>query len=164
MISPDPEWVDLRNQILQLDTEGTPDPDQRAQLEQELFDRYVAIQRGGTTSGGLPYPDPLDPAAEGADAIRALAEAVGARIPLKEAGGTYVVPAGGTPAVTFPAGMFTVPPLLQVTSITTDANVTTLRITGLTASGFTAQIYNLAGIRVAGNVIWYARNYPGQPA
>lgn len=37
----------------------------------------------GTTSGGLPYPDPTDPVAEGADAIRALAEKL-------DIAGTYV--------------------------------------------------------------------------
>ena len=30
----------------------------------------------GTTPSGLPYPEPTDPVAEGADAIRALAEAI----------------------------------------------------------------------------------------
>lgn len=33
----------------------------------------------GTTPGGLPYPDPTDPVADGATAIRALAEALDAR-------------------------------------------------------------------------------------
>ena len=39
--------------------------------------RYRELVRGGTTPGtGLPYPNPTDPVAEGAAAIRALAEAV----------------------------------------------------------------------------------------
>ena len=34
----------------------------------------------GVTAGGLPYPEPTDPVAAGADAIRALAEAIEARL------------------------------------------------------------------------------------
>lgn len=76
MSTPDPEWVNLRQQILQLEHSGTADPDQLHQLEDQLYDRYLQLARGGVTPGGLPYPDPTDPVAEGADAIRALAEAI----------------------------------------------------------------------------------------
>lgn len=44
--------------------------------------RYLELERGATTPGGYPYPDPTDPVAEGAAAIRALAEAVQARMVL----------------------------------------------------------------------------------
>lgn len=38
--------------------------------------RYLEIMASAVTPGGLPYPSPTDPVAQGADAIRALAEAV----------------------------------------------------------------------------------------
>lgn len=53
--------------------------DQLAPLYDELHAAYLAAPRGGTTtSQKLPYPDPTDPVANGANAIRALAEAVDA--------------------------------------------------------------------------------------
>jgi hypothetical protein len=45
-------------------------------LIDRLHAAYLVTPRGGTTGGGLPYPSPTDPVAAGADAIRALAEAV----------------------------------------------------------------------------------------
>lgn len=49
--------------------------------------RYLELVRGGVTPvAALPYPDPTDPVAEGADAIRALAEAVDDYLPTAWAG------------------------------------------------------------------------------
>lgn len=46
------------------------------ELREQLHTRYLELGRGAVTPGGLPYPDPTDPVAEGANAIRALAEAL----------------------------------------------------------------------------------------
>ena len=63
----------------------------------------------GTTPNGLPYPEPTAPVAGGADAIKALAQALRiatgiATIPPGTVAGNVVV------AVTFPAGLFTTAP------------------------------------------------------
>lgn len=67
----DDEYADLLRQY-----RDQPTPE----LRDRLHARYVALREaellGGTTSSGLPYPDPSDPVAGGADAIRALAEAL----------------------------------------------------------------------------------------
>lgn len=51
------------------------------ELLEQLHARYIELLRGGTTVSGLPYPYPTDPLSEGADAIRALAEAIEAGLP-----------------------------------------------------------------------------------
>jgi len=59
----------------------------------------------GTTTNGLPYPDPTDPLAEGANAIKALALAVDAstaKILSYQSGLTYLTFAGGNSTLTFP--------------------------------------------------------------
>lgn len=53
-----------------------PPGDEATALMDEAITRYSELGRGGVTDGGLPYPDPTDPISEGADAIRALAEAL----------------------------------------------------------------------------------------
>lgn len=74
MTEPDAEYSALLVQLAGA-TPGTPAADA---LAEQLHTRYLAIVRGGVTSTrGYPYPDPTDPVAEGADAIRALAEAIG---------------------------------------------------------------------------------------
>ena len=42
----------------------------------------------GHTAYGLPYPDPTDPLADGANAIRALAEAIGPKVHIQSVGAT----------------------------------------------------------------------------
>lgn len=85
MSDPDPEYVDLLRRL----KDGDGDPEE---LVEALHSRYLALPRGGTTAGrGYPYPDPTDPIAEGADAIRALAEAIGAL----DQPWTVVAPASG---------------------------------------------------------------------
>lgn len=66
-----------------------------------------------TTVNGLPYPDPEDPVAEGAAAIRALAESV------KILSGIVVMPSGANSAgvaITFPAGFFSSAPSVTVSA------------------------------------------------
>ena len=68
----------------------------------------------GTTSKGLPYPEPTDPVAAGADAIKALAQAI--KQPLTGVVSVAVSNATtASQAVTFPAGYFTSAPTVTVT-------------------------------------------------
>lgn len=73
-----------------------------------------------TTAGGYPYPNPTDPAAAGADNIKALADAVQLRLRTSAGGTTPLVVAAGSAfqqaAVTFPVGRFTAPPSVAVSS------------------------------------------------
>lgn len=78
MTTPDPQYVDLLGQITAAEASGAS-PDAISALTEQLHTRYLALVRGGTTPHGFPYPDPTDPLAEGADAIRALAEAIDAK-------------------------------------------------------------------------------------
>lgn len=75
----------------------------------------------GTTTFGLPYPEPTDPVAEGAAAIRELAEAVNIKLPalnnshaaIKIQGSNNSIlstNASGTARITFPSAYGT-PPL-----------------------------------------------------
>jgi hypothetical protein len=74
MTLPDPRYVTLLTQLLEAETAG--DDAAAAALADLLQARYLELERGGTTPAGLPYPNPTDPVAEGASAIRALAEAI----------------------------------------------------------------------------------------
>lgn len=76
MSEPDAQYFELLAQAAALD----PDADASAIFE-AMHSRYLELVRGGTTPtpNGYPYPDPTDPIAEGADAIRALAEALNNR-------------------------------------------------------------------------------------
>jgi len=116
----------------------------------------------GTTPNGLPYPEPTDPVAQGAAAIKALAEAVDPRVGARaiatgQATLTSITPNTlATLAVSFPAGRFTAAPLVFVSL--NAANVhgcTPAAATAITASGFT-----LNGARTTGNanipVSWLA--------
>lgn len=87
MTEPDPQYVELKTQLAQL---AQDDPAAAALIEQ-LHSVYLGLVRGGVTASGLPYPDPTDPISEGADAIRALAEAIGAN----DHPWTNVTPASG---------------------------------------------------------------------
>jgi hypothetical protein len=68
-------WTDLRDELAR-----SKSLDDARRIVDEMHDAYLAAPSplGGVTPGGLPYPSPTDPVAEGADAIRALAEAVDA--------------------------------------------------------------------------------------
>jgi hypothetical protein len=68
----DTEYAQLLAQLL-------ADP-ANATIREALYARYVEISPlGGTSTDGYPYPVPTDPVAQGADAIRALAEALNGR-------------------------------------------------------------------------------------
>jgi hypothetical protein len=67
----DPQYLEILERLVRGD--GNP-----VDLADELHARYLALPRAGATPAGLPYPSPTDPIAQGADAIRALAEAIDA--------------------------------------------------------------------------------------
>ena len=128
-------------------------------------DHYVnerGRELGTTPTAGLPYPEPTDPVALGADAIKSLATALDLRVPIKGlAWGLATltgITAGNlvTMAVTFPAGRFTLAPNVQLTlSASNSHGCYPPAATGVTATGFT-----LNGGRSTGNanipVYWMA--------
>lgn len=96
MTTPDPQYVQLQQQTAAAAADGDPTDE----LVEQLHARYLQLLRGGQTTDGYPYPDPTDPLAEGADAIRALAEAL--------AGRTVTIVTGKTPTdlpSSFPLGI-----------------------------------------------------------
>lgn len=74
---------------------------QHADLAEQLHATYLALALGGTTPGGYPYPDPTDPVASGADAIRALAEAADPMATKFADAATQNVGSGSGTALTF---------------------------------------------------------------
>lgn len=84
--------------------------------------------RSGTTTGGLPYPSPSDPIAQGADAIKALAEALNPGVFKAYAAGRGTKTFGGATAsgtftITLPAGRFTTIPIFLISSENTSAGL-----------------------------------------
>lgn len=98
----------------------------------------------GTTPTGFPYPEPGDPIAGGADAIKALAGRIDQT---RMAAGQLLGPAGGIAAgamsaaipVAFPAGRFTQTPVVVITS--SDARLT-VSFASPTRNGFTIYARN----------------------
>ena len=78
MTNPDPQYVALMGEIVEAGESGASAETVGALLDQ-MHARYLDLVRGASTGDGYPYPDPTDPLAEGADAIRALAEALSYR-------------------------------------------------------------------------------------
>lgn len=75
MSEPDEQYESQLAEASAADDAGAPRDDVLEILER-LHATYLELVRGGVTPTGLPYPAPTDPLSEGADAIRALAEAV----------------------------------------------------------------------------------------
>jgi hypothetical protein len=70
-------WSELAVELVK----ATTDADRR-RIADEMHAAYLDEPSllAGTTGGGLPYPSPVDPVAQGADAIRALAEAIDTKL------------------------------------------------------------------------------------
>ena len=111
----------------------------------------------GTTSNGLRYPEPTDPVAQGAVAIRNLAEDVNGKYPIIQTGKTNVAmtAGGGSITVTFPKP-FTAPPVLALTCNAITGNVAvTASVTALTVTSFTCILRQDGGASFAGNGFLY---------
>lgn len=76
--------------------------------------------------------------------------------PHADAAGSVNTGATGTTAVSFPAGKFSVPPIVPQPSVTGHPNVCVAFVTGITAAGFSVQVFTLAGAQVAATVNWTA--------
>jgi hypothetical protein len=89
MTAPDTQLEDLYARL-----RADLDPDERTALEDEAHARYLELIVGlsAVTGTGLPYPVPTDPISQGADAIRALAEAIDTQIPVRQIAYAYVAP------------------------------------------------------------------------
>lgn len=95
----------------------------------------------GTTGRGYPYPEPTEPVAQGADAIKALATAVDTTGLVRIAAGTVSLnitslDTNFTVPVTFPAGRFTAAPMV-VTNGASFSPITATSATAINANGFT---------------------------
>ena len=103
MAEPDPQYIAARNAALA----ATPGSSAQLAAIQTAHQRYLALNRGGVV-GGSPYPSPLDPAFELADAIRRLAEAIRPSASGQVISTTSVaVNTWIDIPITFPAGRFT---------------------------------------------------------
>jgi len=155
MSTPDPDWVNLRRQLVQLAGADNPDPQQLVELTEKLHARYTQLQRGGVTAGGLPYPYPLDPVAEGADAIRALAEAIPVMAAGSATSGTVVAPGGfSDTAIQFPAGRFATSPLVFASSV---GYRFVMSVNAISAAGCNLRSGNWSGVADApGTLRWFA--------
>jgi hypothetical protein len=118
-----------------------------------------------STTNGYPYPAGTDRLADGNEAMQALAEAVDAKAGVR-ASGTAVIPSAalGTVvplAVTFPAGRFSVAPLVETAALVSNPERAHTSCENVTATGFT-----LNGCRTSGtvsdiNANWHARSAAG---
>lgn len=108
-----------------------------------------------TTAKGIPYPENTDAFADGADAVKALADWMEANGAKRVHAGSVVVPvtasATGTAAVVFPAGKFTAAPIVVAMCIGTSVYFATTT-GGPTAAGFTAQVRHNANTSQTVNV------------
>lgn len=155
MTDPDPQLVELAQELKTADAADKPD------LREQMFTRYLELVRGGNTAGGLPYPDPDDPWFEGADAIRALAEAIDTRTPFAQAAGVVTFPTAGvgateTVVVTLPAGRFTVAPAVQITAQSSVPRVRAVSVSGISTTRFTAYYSNTGTAAAAISASWSA--------
>ena len=122
----------------------------------------------GTTPKGFPYPEPTDPVAAGADAIKALAQAIDTHVG-RVASGAVTVTGDGTSvnpgaAVTFPAGRFTANPRV-IAEVVGGSNVNLAGVsTGITTTGCTVFAFLRAGGAIANGtnvtVNWIAVQAP----
>lgn len=162
MPTPDPDYVALRNAALSA-LNGSP-----AQLEaiEAAHQVYLQLDRGGRTPAGMPYPSPLDPLFEVADAIRALADALGDSGVIPTAAGGI---AQGTVfssvqyQFTFPRPFAFAPRIfLQAWNTTTATHWATLE-GPVTGSGFLYRINRLGAAPIAGFLNWWALPPLGSP-
>jgi hypothetical protein len=116
----------------------------------------------GITSGGLPYPEPTDPIADGAAAIRALAEAIDATRQTGSVVASGVSPNTGAYTVTFPKPYSAAPNI--AVSILGGGPGTEWSVIVITrsATGFTGQVFRGGVPPNSGTatVMWIAQGVP----
>jgi hypothetical protein len=143
-------WADIAARLF------SAAPDDRPALIEELHQAYLADPRA-TTPNGLPYPAPTDPIAQGADAIRSLAQAIDNQpgvVGIQR--GTAATAASGVTQVVFPKP-YSVVPVVLVTAYTSGGNVGIAYLGAApTAAGFGVRTYTTAAAQVAGSVGWVA--------
>ena len=117
----------------------------------------------GNTPNGLPYPLGTEPISQGDDAILALATALDKRVPYRMAGGSLPFGAiangaSGNVTVPYPAGLFTVPPILLVLSALNRLNPA---VTANSAVQATINLANFSGANAgASSFLWLAIQLP----
>lgn len=112
----------------------------------------------GTTANGYPYPEPGDPVAQGAAAIKALAAAAETLARASAAGsGTITAAANGTvnQLVTLPAGRFKTAPAVTVNPITGAPKDRACAARDSTVTSFKFYLYSTTAGAVAFD--WIAR-------
>jgi|SRR5262245_12532347 len=115
----------------------------------------------GTTAGGLPYPEPTDPIAQGADAIKNLATKTEARYLSGFANVTSA--ANGVCTVTFPAAFPSAPNVIAVLQFSTGGTDFTGYVITSTTTGFTYRLFQagaLVGAGVAARINYLAIGVP----
>jgi hypothetical protein len=117
----------------------------------------------GTTSSGFTYPEPSDPVADGADAIKALAQQIESMVGVFASGGGSInLPSGGanngSEAVTFPAGRFGAVP--RVVACVQGASFWFATVSAVTTAGCTITVRNMDNNTATGTVAysWMARS------
>lgn len=109
----------------------------------------------GTTAKGYPYPEPTDPIAAGADAIKALAQAVNDRLSTRIQAGGLNIPAAGSVVLTFPTP-FTSPPWVFATLRTTAASGRIVMVGTASNTAVTFYCQTAAGANAAADINWLA--------
>jgi hypothetical protein len=115
-----------------------------------------------TTAGGLPYPVPTDPVAQGADAIRALAEAIDRHFLTGAFTGNTA--ANGVLTVTFPgAGFTSAPTVIAALQFGAGGTDFTGYLIASTNTGFTYRLFQSGSPAAAGvtaRINWLAVGVP----
>lgn len=124
----------------------------------------------GNTPNGLPYPEPTEPVAGGAVAIKGLATKIDPRLPRAMAAGTVPFPSTAanqstSVTVTLPVGAgFTAAPSVQITPSSTAPSIRDLSVSAPSATNFVAVYFN-SGTSAAGvGGMWIAVQPPTQSA
>jgi hypothetical protein len=102
----------------------------------------------GTTASGYPYPEDTDLLAQGAQAIKALANAAEPRAGQSAAGTAQVTINGqsiASAAVTFPVGRFTAAPNVTAAAVGGAGAWTSGMVSGITATGCVVWVRNFSG-------------------
>lgn len=143
-ITPSDKWSELAARMF-----AETDPDKRAALIDAMHEAYLAEPRA-VTGAGYPYPQPTDPVAQGADAIRSLANAAGMLRGIK------VCTNSGLQRVDFPVGYFTAPPVVVCLAMVPGTVSYAYMSEAPTAVYFTVRLFTNGGAQVAGSAHWIA--------